>query len=63
LPEPTRCLKCQQPSSSHIAFKCPNKEDTCGTCAENHRTSECTITSGETERQKCKNCNEAGHAA
>ncbi|KAG1787223.1 uncharacterized protein HD556DRAFT_1247151, partial [Suillus plorans] len=38
LPEPTRCLKCQQLSSSHIAFNCPNKEDTCGTCADTPST-------------------------
>ncbi|KAG1864074.1 hypothetical protein C8R48DRAFT_602091, partial [Suillus tomentosus] len=63
LPEPTRCLKCQQLTSAHIATNCPNKEDICGTCAKNHRTSDCTITSSETEQQHCKNCDQSGHAA
>ncbi|KAG2049732.1 hypothetical protein BDR06DRAFT_836393, partial [Suillus hirtellus] len=63
LPEPTRCLKCQQLTSAHIATNCPNKEDICGTCTKNHRTSDCTITSSEMEQQHCKNCDQSGHAA
>ncbi|KAG1727207.1 hypothetical protein EDB19DRAFT_1833160 [Suillus lakei] len=63
LPEPTCCLKCQQLTNAHITSNCPSKEDVCGMCAKNHRTSKCTITSSETEQQCCKNCDQAGHAA
>jgi hypothetical protein len=37
--EPTRCLKCQ--GWNHFVRECLEKNDTCGSCAMNHRTSDC----------------------
>ena len=37
--EPLRCLKCQE--WGHIARTCKAQIDTCGTCADNHRSSTC----------------------
>ena len=61
LQEPQRCLKCQKVGASHIAAECKQEKDTCGSCGNDHRTTECTIT--DTTLYKCVNCNESGHAA
>ena len=37
--EPLRCLKCQK--WGHVARTCKADKDTCGSCAENHRSSAC----------------------
>jgi len=61
LPEPIRCMKCQSFEGSHFARDCTSLKDTCGTCAGNHRTKDCEISSPE--QRFCANCQEAGHAA
>ena len=55
--EPTRCLKCQ--GWNHFAKECLEREDKCGNCTKNHRTSECptpTTTS-------CVSCKLDDHAS
>jgi hypothetical protein len=37
--EPVRCMKCQQ--WGHIASSCASPHDRCGSCGEQHRTSNC----------------------
>ncbi|KIK16496.1 hypothetical protein PISMIDRAFT_45658, partial [Pisolithus microcarpus 441] len=37
--EPMRCMKCQR--FGHMAKECAHHEDTCGTCARNHRSNAC----------------------
>jgi len=61
LPEPIRCMKCQSFEGSHFARNCTSLKDMCGTCAGNHRTKECEISSPE--QRFCANCQETGHAA
>ena len=61
LPEPIRCMKCQSFEGSHFARDCKRDDDTCGTCAGNHRTKNCKSTS--LDQHWCANCQEAGHAA
>ena len=61
LPEPTRCMKCQSFEGSHFARDCKKSDDTCGTCAGNHRTKECESTAPD--QCCCANCQKAGHAA
>lgn len=61
LPEPIRCMKCQSFEGSHFARDCRKTDDTCGTCAGNHRTKNCESTSQD--QRYCANCREAGHAA
>ena len=61
LPEPTRCMKCQSFEGSHFARDCTKLTDTCGTCAGNHRTKDCEVSSPE--QRFCANCQEPGHAA
>lgn len=55
--EPIRCAKCQK--YGHIARNCTATTDTCGTCGNQHRTSECT-TSNTT---RCVNCRSDQHAS
>lgn len=59
--EPRRCLKCQRIGAGHLAAECSQKHDTCGTCAEDHRTETCKIT--EKHEFRCINCEKEGHAA
>ncbi|KAH7903837.1 hypothetical protein BJ138DRAFT_971929, partial [Hygrophoropsis aurantiaca] len=61
LPEPPRCLKCHSLTGSHFAAKCPSNHDTCGTCGEEHRTSDCFVT--DPAERFCANCKTKGHAA
>lgn len=61
LPEPMRCMKCQSFEDGHFAKNCSSSRDVCGTCAEDHRTSACTV-SLQSDRY-CANCKTRGHAA
>ncbi|KAF8584624.1 hypothetical protein K439DRAFT_1316163, partial [Ramaria rubella] len=61
LQEPKHCLKCQDLNTSHIAAECRQIHDTCGTCAEMHRTSDCQVT--DSSKFKWANCKTTGHAA
>ena len=54
-------MKCQSFEGSHFARDCRKSNDTCGTCAGNHRTKNCEATSPDQHR--CANCQELGHAA
>jgi len=55
--EPVRCLKCQQ--WNHYAKECIADHDTCGNCAERHRTNQCP----DHTRRKCASCSSADHAS
>ncbi|KAG1828668.1 hypothetical protein EV424DRAFT_1536412 [Suillus variegatus] len=63
LPEPTRCLKCQQLTSDHMAATCSQETDTCGTCGLDHRTSECDFGTADPQHHYCINCGLQGHAS
>ena len=49
-------VKCQK--WNHFAKDCIEEKDTCGNCAENHRTNECTIAT-----RKCHSCKSTDHAS
>ena len=55
--EPKQCMKCRK--WGHFAAECHAKVDTCGTCGENHVTSECT----ESEKRYCVACKATDHAS
>lgn len=55
--EPIRCLKCQ--GYGHIAAQCIFEHDICGTCAEHHRTANCT----RQNHPYCTACDTEGHAS
>jgi len=55
--EPMRCLKCQR--WGHMAKDCRETSDTCGTCAENHRTNTCTAY----KTLRCANCDSKTHGS
>ena len=55
--EPLRCLRCH--GWGHIVRDCSASVDTCGTCAQRHRTDTCT----NTARPHCVSCGRAGHAS
>jgi hypothetical protein len=61
LHEPRRCLKCQEIGATHIAATCKQTHDTCGSCGDQHRTSDCSIT--DPANHNCVNCKTKGHAA
>ena len=61
LPEPTCCMKCQSFEGSHFTRDYKKSDDTCGTCAGNHRTKECKSTA--LDQCCCANCQKMGHAA
>ena len=54
--EPIRCLKCQ--GWNHIAKDCIKTNDTCRTCAGQHRTSLCT-----SKATKCVSCKTNDHTS
>ena len=55
--EPLRWLKCH--GWGHMVHDCVASVDTCGTCAQRHRTDACT----NTARPHCVSCGTAGHAS
>ncbi|KAI0686559.1 hypothetical protein C8Q76DRAFT_573623, partial [Earliella scabrosa] len=62
IPEPLRCHRCQRLGVSHLAAKCPQDYDTCGTCGSTrHRTSECAVM--DSEKFHCVSCDQDGHAS
>ncbi|KZT66287.1 hypothetical protein DAEQUDRAFT_636968, partial [Daedalea quercina L-15889] len=56
--EARRCLKCQRLEPGHLAQNCDLIIDVCGTCAQDHKTSDCTQ---PMQKHRCVNCNENGH--
>ena len=54
--EPIRCLKCQ--GWNHIAKDCIETNNTCGTCAGQHRTNLCT-----SKATKCVSCKTDDHTS
>jgi len=54
--EPIRCLKCQ--GWNHFAKDCLEEQDTCGNCAEPHRTSSCN-----SSVRACVSCKTKDHAS
>ena len=54
--EPIRCMKCQL--WGHVANNCSSPSDTCGSCGQSHRSSECASNS-----RYCTPCKEEGHAS
>ncbi len=62
IPEPKRCMKCQQFSPPHFAAACKSIHDTCATCGSlSHVSTACNVT--ERAQFGCSNCKQAGHAA
>ena len=55
--EPLWCLKCH--GWGHLAWDCTATSDTCGTCAQRHRTDTCT----NTAQPHCVSCGMGGHAS
>lgn len=55
--EPLQCLKCR--NWEHKAQACEAPVDTCGTCGENHRTSDCT----NKANLYCVSCKSNAHAS
>ena len=53
-------MKCQS-FGGHYAKECKSLRDTCGTCAREHRTKDCTVTTPD--KHHCTNCKAEGHAA
>ncbi|KIM57127.1 hypothetical protein SCLCIDRAFT_131171, partial [Scleroderma citrinum Foug A] len=60
LPELTRCMKCQS-FGSHCTKECQSPWDTCRTCAREHCTKNCTVTTPD--KHHCVNCKADRHAA
>jgi hypothetical protein len=55
--EPIQCMKCRR--WGHFADKCPESEDTCGTCGDKHRTSTCN----SSNKLFCISCSDSSHAS
>jgi hypothetical protein len=55
--EPIRCAKCQ--GYGHIARGCSATTDTCGTCGEQHRTTQCSAY----RTTRCVNCRSLTHTS
>ena len=55
--EPMQCMKCRR--WGHFAHSCTASIDTCGTCGEEHRTSECS----NKEKTFCVSCRSNTHAS
>lgn len=57
--EPRRCLRCQDTGGKHLASSCPSHAETCGKCAAEHNTNDCSIE--DPWQYKCINCINAGY--
>ena len=55
--ETKQCMKCHK--WGHFAAECHAKDDTCGTCGENHVTKECT----DNGKRYCIACKATDHAS
>ena len=55
--EPIQCLKCHR--WGHLARACSTAGDTCGTCAQKHRTDTCT----NKDKPYCVPCGKLGHVS
>jgi hypothetical protein len=55
--EPLQCLRCRH--WGHFAANCTEPTDICGTCGENHRTTQCK----ETEKKHCISCSTDTHVS
>ena len=55
--EPIQCMKCRR--WGHFADKCPEGEDTCGTCGDKHCTSACKASN----KLYCVSCVVTSHAS
>lgn len=55
--EPLQCMKCRR--WGHFAHGCTANTDTCGTCGEEHRTSDCS----SKEKTFCVSCKSNTHAS
>ena len=55
--EPIQCMKCRR--WGHFMDKCPESEDTCGTCGDKHRTSTCKTSN----KLYCVSCATSTHAS
>jgi len=55
--EPIQCMKCRR--WGHFTDKCPEGEDTCGTCGDKHRTSACKASN----KLYCVSCAVTSHAS
>ncbi|KAF8983444.1 hypothetical protein BDQ17DRAFT_1261304 [Cyathus striatus] len=68
LPEPTRCLHCQQ--FGHFPQECKAGASVCVHCAgcqpcqsNTHTTAACTVSKGDFSAHHCANCGVTGHGA
>jgi hypothetical protein len=55
--EPLQCMRCRR--WGHFAVNCFEPGDTCGTCGEAHRTSQCK----STDKKHCVSCNTDTHTS
>ena len=55
--KPLQCLRCRR--WGHFAARCPEPNDICGTCGENHRTANCQ----NREKRYCVSCRSDVHAS
>ena len=55
--EPSQCMKCRR--WGHFAARCPEADDTCGTCGGKHRTNVCD----SREKLHCVSCGDNTHAS
>lgn len=58
--EVTYCFKCKR--QGHVAFNCQDKKsvETCGRCAESHRTQDCTLPDSKFKCVNCKGSHRSG---
>lgn len=58
--EVTYCFKCKR--QGHVAFNCQDKNtaETCGRCAESHRTQDCTHPDSKLKCVNCKGAHRSG---
>jgi hypothetical protein len=56
--EVTYCFKCKK--IGHVAFSCKDTVDTCGRCAESHKTQDCTHPDSKLKCVNCKGTHKSG---